>query len=280
MNLTEYDISNPVTTTVLSSERITPAHTAEVRHITLAVPEDGLDFVEGQSIGVLAPGPHEFGNPFHLRLYSIASTQSAQAISICVRRCFYVDEVSGESYPGKASNFLCDARPGDKVQITGPYGAHFSVPSDDTSNLLMVGVGTGIAPFRAFVRHIYEDRGGWQGKVRLFYGARTGLELLYRNDPESDLSLFYDRATFQAFEAVSPRPHFDVPPEIDKVLIAHSTEVWEMVKDPKTYIFLAGLEQAAEQFEAAMVHISGSEEEWRKVRSEIASRDHYAELLY
>ena len=61
--------------------------------------------VEGQSLAVLVPGPHEFGSAYHLRLYSIASPRSgeggkADTFSICVRRCFYIDDVSGERYPG------------------------------------------------------------------------------------------------------------------------------------------------------------------------------------
>src|SRR5271166_1243081 len=187
MNLSEYDVSNPFTATIVDNERITPADSdADVRHVVLEVPPGEFDFVEGQSLGVLVPGPHEFGNKYHLRLYSIASprggvNKSGNRISICVRRCFSIDDISGERYPGRASHYLCDSAPGDRIQITGPYGAHFSVPADDTSNLLMVGVGTGIAPFRAFVRHIYEEHGGWKGKVRLFYGATTGMESLYSN---------------------------------------------------------------------------------------------------
>jgi hypothetical protein len=67
----------------------------------------GFSYVEGQSIGVLTPGPHPFGNAQHLRLYSIADPRSAGEggeIAICVRRCFYIDEVSGERYKGISSN--------------------------------------------------------------------------------------------------------------------------------------------------------------------------------
>src|SRR5215472_13393044 len=102
MNLSEYDISNPYTATLVTSERITPADSsAEVRHLVFQLPESDFDYVEGQSIGVLAPGPHEFGNAHHLRLYSIASPRQGEngrdrTISICVRRCFYIDEINGE----------------------------------------------------------------------------------------------------------------------------------------------------------------------------------------
>jgi ferredoxin--NADP+ reductase len=188
--------------------------------------------------------------------------------------------VSGERYPGKASNYLCDAKPGDTILITGPYGAHFTLPGDPAANLLMIGAGTGIAPFRAFVRHIYEERGGWQGKVRLFYGAKRGTELLYRNDKVKDLGLYYDDQTFRAFEAVSPRPAFDPQPALDQLLLDHQAEVWELLQDPKTYVYLAGLADAAARFEKAMVAMAGSEEAWRKLRAALAENGRYAELLY
>lgn len=286
MNLSEYDISNPIPATLVASERITPEnYEAEVRHLTLQLPEGDFDFIEGQSIGVLTPGPHDFGNKYHLRLYSIASPRKGEkavprSICICVRRCYYIDEISGERYPGKASNYLCDAMPGESIHLTGPYGAHFSVPADSACNLLMIGTGTGIAPFRAFTRHIYGERGGWKGKVRLFYGAKSGMELVYRNERNKDLGLYYDDATFKAFEAVSPRPAFDHPPAIDKLLIENQHEVWEMIQHPKTYVYVAGLVEAEERFEKAMGVIAGSKEAWLKRRSELSEQGRFSELVY
>ncbi len=286
MTLGEYDISHPYTATLISSERITPKTEAEVRHLVFQLPDDvGFDFLEGQSIAVLVPGPHEFGNRQHIRLYSIASTRRGDAahpgaISICVRRCFYIDEVSGERYPGKASNYLCDAVPGGHIQIAGPYGAHFLMPADDSCNLLMVGVGTGIAPFRAFIKHIYDEIGGWEGKVRLYYGARSGMEVLYHNDLNRDLGLFYDERSFQAFEAVSARPYFDETSTLDRVLVEHQVEVWEMINDPKTYIYVAGLHEAAEKFEKAMIAMAGSKQAWSGKRKQLIEEKRYAELLY
>ena len=286
MNLSEYDVSRTYSAALIASERITPPDAdAEVRHLVLQLPALAFKHSEGQSIGVLAPGPHDFGNPHHLRLYSIASPSKGEngqdnTISICVRRCYYIDEVNGERYPGKASNYLCDAKPGERIQITGPYGSQFAVPPDKTSNLLMVGVGTGIAPFRAFVRHIYEERNGWQGKVRLFYGAKTGMELLYRNEYKKDLGLYYDDQSFQAFEAVSARPHFDVPPLLDSMLLENACEVWEMIGDRRTYVYVAGLVEAARQFEKSMILIAGSESVWRVIREKLVAQKRYAELLY
>ena len=285
MEFNDDDLCNSYVATLLSTERITPPDTAEVRHLVLQLPEGDFTFHEGQCVAVLLPGSQEFGNAHHMRLYAIASSQTGEGrqpgrISICVRRCFYIDPVSGERYPGKASNYLCDAAVGDDLLIAGPYGAHFEVPKDPASNLLMVGAGTGIAPFRGFVKRIYGELGGWQGKVRLFYGARTGMEMLYMNDMNKDLHLYYDERTFQAFEAVSPRPHFDEPAALDRVLADNAREVWEMVQEPKTHVYVAGLMEAAQQFDKAMSAMAGSEDAWHRMRQRLISQQRYAELLH
>jgi ferredoxin--NADP+ reductase len=281
-----YDISESYRATVKGTERITPvdAH-AEVRQIVLDVPDASFVYVEGQSIGVLAPPPYEFGNDHHMRLYSIASTRRGEEghsaeMAICVRRCFYIDEVSGERYPGKCSNYLCDVVVGEEVRITGPYGRHFIVPRDSTSNLLMVGTGTGIAPFRAFIKHIFDEVDEWQGKVRLFYGAQSGLDLLYMNDLNNDLSHYYDEKTFKAFEALSPRPAFDDSTELGNTLAENSAEVWELVQDPKTHVYVAGLRKSSEALDTALSHIAGSNEAWMRKKREIYLDGRWAEHLY
>ena len=286
MNLSEYDVSKPYTAMLLKSERITPADSeAEVRHLVLQLPPRRFQYREGQSIGVLVPGPHEFGARHHLRLYSIANSRKGEAgrgtaISICVRRCFYIDPINGERYPGKASNFLCDSNPGDPIQITGPYGLAWNVPEDEQASLLFIGAGTGIGPFRAFMKHIYEERGGWKGKVRLFYGAKTGLDMLYMNELNKDLSLYYDEKTFKAFQAVSPRPAFDFPPALEHVLAENSEEVWELLQDRKTYVYVAGLTDAALKFQRAMMIRAGSEGAWFGKMAELVEEKRYAEVLY
>lgn len=285
MNLTEYDISHPYTAKVVRSSRITPENTDEVRHIVLSIDSATFNYLEGQSIGVLVPGPHSFGNDQHFRLYSIANSRQGEQgefteISLCVRRCFYIDEVSGEQYPGVASNYLCDLQPGQTVQISGPYGRQFLPPKDNTCNLLMIGVGTGIAPFRAFLKHIYEERKEWKGKVRLFYGARTGMDLLYMNDKNKDLALYYDQNTFQAFEALSPRPVFDDPVDMATSVKARAQEVWDLIQDPKTYIYISGLSRLESQLDKALAEIAGSEEIWLMKKGQLIEQKRWATLFY
>ena len=285
MKLTEYDISNPYKATIVKSQRITDETTDEVRHIVLSITDATFNFVEGQSIGVLIPGPHAFGNEHHMRLYSIANSRSGEEqnlsqISLCVRRCFYIDDISGERYPGVASNFLCDSQIGDSVQLTGPYGRQFLAPRDNTCNMLMIGVGTGIAPFRAFMKHIYEERKEWKGQVRLFYGARTGMDMLYMNDKNNDLSNYYDQATFKAFEALSPRPHFNEPEQVDRSIKDNAKEVWELIQDPKTYIYISGLSRLEETLDKALADLAGSAEAWEILKNEMTSSGRWSTLFY
>lgn len=285
MKLTEYDISHPYKATVVRSERITPESTDEVRHIVLSIPDATFHHLEGQSIGVLVPGPHAFGNEHHMRLYSIASTRQGEnrnmaEISLCVRRCFYIDEVSGERYPGVASNFLCDRHPGDPVKLTGPYGRHFFPPRDNTCNMLMIGVGTGIAPFRAFIKHIYDERKEWKGKVRLFYGAKTGMDLLYMNDSNNDLANYYDQETFKAFEALSPRPHAGEPEEVESRIRENAKEVWELIQDPKTYVYVSGLSKLEEKLDKILSELAGSAERWSALKQDLTTTGRWSTLFY
>lgn len=285
MKLTEYDISHPHEAVVARTERITSEDTAEVRHITLNISDATFNYLEGQSIGVLVPGPHSFGNTHHMRLYSIANArqgedQNMAELSICVRRCFYIDEVSGERHPGVASNFLCDRKPGDTIRIVGPYGRQFLAPRDPACNMLMIGVGTGIAPFRAFLKHIYSERQDWQGKVRLFYGASSGLDQLYLNDRNDDLTLYYDEETFEAFQALSPRPHLDEPVDMASAVKAHAEEVWAMIQNDKTYVYVAGLMRLEEQMDEVLSEMAGSETAWKEKKQELIESRRWSTLFY
>ena len=286
MRLEDYDQQQKYVATVVSTERITSAAAeAEVREIVLEVDDADFDYAIGQSIGVIVPGPHELSHDYHFRLYSVADTPAASVdgkrrITIAVRRVDYIDEYSGERYDGISSNFLCNLEDGDEIEITGPYGYAFEVPKDKDANLILIGAGTGIAPFRAFVKHIYEDVRDWQGKVRLFYGANTGLELFYMNEQRDDFALYYDEDTFEAFSALSPRPNWSDPIAWDYCLEDRSEEILAMLDDPKTYVYVAGLEDVRNELDGVLARMSGSDERWQQRRAELVAGGRWTELLY
>lgn len=268
---------------VQSSRRITADNTDEVRQIVLRIDEPSFYFLEGQNIGVLVPGPHEFGNKFHHRYYTIANARALDSgveLELLVRRCFYIDEVSGERYPGVASNYLCDAREGARISLTGPYRSPFRIPADVTSNLLMLGTGTGVAPFRAFLRRVYEEQKGWKGKVRLFYGARNGMEMLYMNDLNNDLTQYYDEKTFKAIQAVRSGVLADDADALAQGVEAHSAEIWKLLQDDKTHVYVAGMKKIAESFDQAMAKVAGTDDAWQSVKQRLQDERRWTELTY
>jgi ferredoxin--NADP+ reductase len=284
MRLEDYPREPSYTAKVLSSEPITEdGADVEVRELVLEVEDHAFDFEIGQSVGVLVKGSGEFGSSVHHRLYTVADTPKAEGnpeITLVVRRCNYVDDYSGEEYTGINSNFLCDRRPGDDVTITGPFGMPFQVPEDKKANLLLIGLGTGIAPFRALVKHIYRDVGDWQGKVRLLYGAHSGLELLYMNSKRDDFTNYYDEETFEAFKALSPRPNWADPIAWDYALEDRADEIWKMVGDERTHVYVAGQKAILDSLDELFGEMAESENVWLKKKEELKEQGRWAELIY
>jgi len=285
-HLSDYDTGTRYRATVVASERITPETAPdEVREIVLDIEREDFEYELGQSIGVLVPGDPAFGQDHHFRLYSVADLPERgpggrPRIKICVRRCSYVDEYSGERYRGVASNYLCDRTPGDSFQVTGPFGPAFELPEDRDANLILIGSGTGIAPFRAFVKQLYQSFPDWRGQVWLFHGAQSGLEMLYRNQERDDFAQYYDRGTFEAFEALSPRPSWADPIAWDGAIRERGQELWRMLGDPTTRVYVAGLAPMREALEGEFSELAGSEKEWQRRKAELVAGGRWVELVY
>jgi len=281
----ELEYSNTCQSVIIDSRRLSSMETEEVRVIDLRIDEPAFRFQEGQSIGVEVPGPHAFGNTRHHRYYSIANARASAneepgTIQIIVRRCFYIDEISGEQYPGIASNFLCDAKPGDSITITGPYKSVFNVPTEQESNLLMIGTGTGIAPFRAFIQNVYKNQKDWKGKVRLFFGDKTGLDLRYVNDVDKDLANYYTEETFRAYQSISNRYIMNADEALEQTMEDNASEAWELLQDPKTYVFLAGSSKTSDLLNKILAGYAGSEELWGEIKEKLQAENRWSELTY
>ncbi len=268
---------------LVSSHRITlEGAPEEVRYLAFRTLNRPLTLKVGQSVRVLIPLPH--GTGYHARFYSITDPRQkgddCSEFGLFVRRCYYINEFDGGEYKGVASNYLCELQPGTVIAFEGPFGLPFSVPANKSSDLLMLGMGTGIAPFRAFIRHIHENEGRWTGAVRLFYGSRTGLELLYMNDENSDLGNYYDLETFKAFQAVNSSPRFATPVALDRPNEQNAAEIWAMLQSPNTHVFVAGVESMLVLLEKALTDIAGSAEAWSRQKRAAISSGRWSEILY
>jgi len=249
-----YKPSRPYLAKVVENRRLTPETSQDdIRHIVLEIQGSGITYREGQSIGVVPPGTREGGKPNRVRLYSIASSrkgdrQDCTTVSLCIKRVYYMDE-EGKQQAGLASNYICDLPPDSEVMITGPIGRKFLLPADNRVPLIMVAVGTGIAPFRSFIKHIYEEHKEWMACVRLFYGAKTGMETLYMNDENNDIGQYYTEGTFQAFQALSRQNPEEKAYVQDKIMAAKE-KLWPLFKSGDFCFYLCGvkdLERGIEQ---------------------------------
>ncbi len=116
----------------------------------------------------------ELARPLGRRAYSIASSRLATPDELHLTVAIVDGSRDGRPRPGCASGFLAARAVGDEVQIELERNDAFRLPRDDDAPLVMIGPGTGVAPFRAFV----EERAarGATGKQWLFFGERTQRE--------------------------------------------------------------------------------------------------------
>ena len=252
-----------------------------VNHITFDLKDSDpfLNYVEGQSIGIMPAGVDANGKPHKLRLYSIASTRhgddfAGNTVSLCVRQLQY--EKDGETINGVCSSYLCDIKPGDKVKITGPVGKEMLLPDEEDANIVMLATGTGIAPMRAYLRRMFEatekEKNNWnfKGKAWLFMGAPKSANLLYEEDLQRYLENYPEN--FKYTKAISREQQNTKGGRMyiqDRVLES-ANEIFNMIEDEKTHIYLCGLKGMEPGIDEAMT--KAAEEKglnWSELRPQL-----------
>uniref|UniRef100_X5CVA4 ferredoxin--NADP(+) reductase n=1 Tax=Tisochrysis lutea TaxID=1321669 RepID=X5CVA4_9EUKA len=191
-----YKNKAPFTGKIISVKRIVgPEATGETCNIVMSH-EGKMPYWEGQSYGVIPPGTNpKNGKPNSVRLYSIASSRygddmTGTTTTLCVRRATYwCPELKAEdpAKKGVCSNYLCDAKAGDEVKLTGPSGKVMLIPEKDPNvDLIMVATGTGIAPYRSFIRRLFVEKTPYgevyKGLAWLFLGVANTDALLYDDE--------------------------------------------------------------------------------------------------
>ena len=150
---------------------------------TLATGREVIDYLIGWPAARFTP--EEFVarcRALQPRLYSIASSPKAHPSSAHLTVSVVRYEAHGWPRKGVCSTFLADrARSITPVPVFVQTAAHFRLPADATRPVLMIGPGTGIAPFRGFL----QDRAaaGAAGRHWLFFGdQRAETDFLYRDE--------------------------------------------------------------------------------------------------
>lgn len=245
---------------LISNTRLGPEDQPDVRHLVFDTSGGDFRFLEGQSLGILPPGQGKDGKPLKLRLYSIASTRDGdqgdhKTVTLCVKRVTYTDEATGELVKGPCSNFLCDLAPGDVAQVTGPVGRTFLIPEAPDANVVMLATGTGIAPFRAFVRRLLMGQQEFTGQARLFFGMQYTSQMLYREEFEGFQA---QHANFQPIWAISREQQTAEGKRmyVQHRILEHGDAMWEILSSPKTYFYMCGLKGMEEGIEAALTEVA------------------------
>lgn len=145
----------------------------ELIDLFIEYPQSGLNAQD--FTGLLRPMPP--------RLYSIASSLSAHPEEVHLTVAVVRYEGNGKERKGVCSSYLAE-RVGERVPCYLHPNKNFKLPDDPSIPIIMVGPGTGIAPFRAFIE---ERRAtGASGKNWLFFGDRSQkTDYLYENEWES-----------------------------------------------------------------------------------------------
>jgi sulfite reductase (NADPH) flavoprotein alpha-component len=159
--------------------------------LELAASADLPAYLEGrQIIDLLEDHPHELSaeqlasilRKLPPRLYSIASSQKATPDEAHLLLCAVRYRTHGRERKGVASTFVADRmKPGDRLKVYVKPNKYFRLPADASRPVIMVGPGTGVAPFRAFLQE--RQASGAGGQNWLFFGDRRYThDFLYQLD--------------------------------------------------------------------------------------------------
>lgn len=261
-----YTLARPAEAVVQGIYRLTAAGgDSDVRHIILDFGSQPFPVLEGQSIGVIAPGSDASNKPHLPRLYSVSSPRDGERpnfnnLSLTVKR----------EAGGLCSNYLCDLKMGDRVRVTGPFGATFLMPNDPQAKLLMICTGTGSAPFRAFTMRRQRTGSNTVGGMTLVFGARTPDALPYfgplKKVPDTVLRkhLVFSRLPDQPKQYVQ-----------DKLRQEHEA-IAALMAQPQAHIYVCGLRAMEEGVDAALASIAdGIGLQWQALRDTMREDGRY-----
>jgi ferredoxin--NADP+ reductase len=253
-----------------------------VQHVKFDISAGDLRYFEGQSIGIIPPGKDNKGKNHKIRLYSIASTRHGddiddKTVSLCVRKLEYKDEKTGKEVEGVCSTFLCNIKPGDDVQITGPTGKEMLLPDDPEATVIMMATGTGIAPFRAYLWRMFKDNERnvnpeyqFKGLAWLVFGVATTPNILYKGELEEIQHKYPDN--FRLTYAVSREQKNAEGGKmyIQDRIAENADELWSLVQQEKTHVYICGLKGMETGIDAALTNAAAkSDVKWSEYRSQM-----------
>jgi Na+-transporting NADH:ubiquinone oxidoreductase subunit F len=176
-----------------------------IKELTLKLPEgENVDFRAGGYVQLEAPAhtveyknfdiPDEYRPDWErfkffdlksevtepvIRAYSMANYPLEKGILKFNIRVASPPPRQMELPPGQMSSYVFNLKPGDKIDVYGPFGEFFA--TENESEMIFIGGGAGMAPMRS---HIFDqlERLNSKRKISFWYGARSLRELFYKED--------------------------------------------------------------------------------------------------
>lgn len=217
--------------------------------------------------------------PLTPRMYSIASSQSAvdNEVHLTLANVAYTHE--GEERWGAASNFISNLKEGDHLPIFIEENARFRLPADTARDIIMIGPGTGIAPFRAFV----QERAAAQASGRnwLFFGnPHFHSDFLYQTEWQCALRTKQLTRLELAFSRDQEKKIY-----VQDRMLDHATDLYDWVQSG-AYIYVCGdANHMAKDVHQTLMHIAKIEggldaEQAKTWLEDLASQGRYARDVY
>ena len=168
------------------------------------------------------------------RLYSISSSPAAHPEEVHLTVAAVRYQSHGRKRKGVASTYIADvAKPGTQVKIYTHTNKNFRLPENPDTPIIMVGPGTGIAPFRAFVEHraALEQK----GKSWLFFGdQRYMFDFLYQTEWQEHLANGALTKLDVAFSRDQPEKIY-----VQHRMIERGAELYQWIKEG-AHIYVCG----------------------------------------
>jgi sulfite reductase (NADPH) flavoprotein alpha-component len=256
------DIAHPFDRTmdVLAMSARHPRHAAALRK--LGEGADGAEPADADLLDLLEafpsarPGVAELAASLPAlrpRLYSIASSPHASPgqMHLCV--AVVRDVRRGRVRNGVGSGFLAD-----RAASSGPIEAyiqssHFRLPATSAVPVIMVGPGTGIAPFRAFLAE--RAAAGTRGRTWLFFGERNrATDFLY----EAELTAWQKDATLSRLDTAFSRDQGRKIYVQDRML-ENAEDLWRWLQDGAHFYVCGDATRMAKDVDAALRRVAMTE---------------------
>ncbi|WP_025699112.1 sulfite reductase subunit alpha, partial [Paenibacillus durus] len=185
--------------------------------------------------------------PLQPRLYSISSSPKANPDEVHITVSTLRYDYKGNSRKGVCSTFLADlAAPDTEIPIFIQKNAHFRPPANPDAPVIMVGPGTGIAPFRSFLQ---ERRAtGARGKNWLIFGEqREDCDFYFRDELEA----FRKEGFLHLLDTAFSRDQADKI-YVQHRMIEHGAELWAWLQEGAHFYVCGDANQMAKEVDTAL----------------------------